>query len=193
MHKLMQDTGILAAVGNQHVFPDTDRALERAEDLLLQREYHEIQRHDTLDLRSQSVFAEMNANQLEKVRRFLEPVSYSKSEIVFHEGDPGDRIYFILRGSVSVLASLAEDGRTKRLTTLGEGVFFGDMAILEKQPRSATVCADTDTELLTMTVDDFNHLVEHEPLIVSKMLLGMTRELSYRLRLTSTEVTTLAE
>jgi CRP/FNR family transcriptional regulator/CRP/FNR family cyclic AMP-dependent transcriptional regulator len=95
---------------------------------------------------------------------------------------------------VSVLTSISVNGgRDRRLATFGEGVFFGDMAILEGRPRSATVRADEETELLYMTIADFQHLIDNEPLIASRMLLGMARELSYRLRLTTIEVRTLAE
>jgi len=123
----------------------------------------------------------------------MDPLQFKKSDIVFKEGDPGDKIYFILSGGVSVIANLSQNGRDHRLATFGEGVFFGDMAILEQQPRSATVRADSETELLYMAVDDFQHLVKKESLLASKMLLGMARELSYRLRLTTIEVRTLEE
>ena len=110
---------------------------------------------------------------------------------VFEEGAPGDRIYFILSGGVSIFATLTEEGRSRRLASFGEGVFFGDMAILEGQPRSATVRADTDTEMLYMTVEDFQRLVEGAPVLTSRILLAIARELSHRLRLTSLEVQTL--
>jgi len=56
-----------------------------------------------------------------------------------------------------------------------------------------TVRADSDTELVYISVDDFKHLVKNEPLIATKMLMGMAKELSYRLRLTGIEVRTLEE
>jgi SulP family sulfate permease len=194
LKKLMNDAGVIKAIGKEFIFSDLDHAQEWAEDALIQREVeaaHLIKQK--LALKNLSIFQNLTDEQLEIVQRYLHPVSYKPADIVFKEGDPGDKIYFILAGGVSVLASISENGRDRRLATFGEGVFFGDMAILEGQPRSATVRADSDTELVYMTVDDFNHLVNHEPLIASKMLLGMARELSYRLRLTTIEVRTLAE
>lgn len=194
MQKLMHDVGVIEAIGEECVFPDTDHALEWAEDCLIQRELEAAHmEREKVAIRSLSVFRDLTEEQLETVRRYMEPFRYKSSDVVFREGDPGDRIYFILSGGVSVLASISENGRARRLATFGEGVFFGDMAILENQPRSATVRADSDTEGLSMTVENFNRLVQEEPVIASKMLLGMSRELSYRLRLTSIEVRTLAE
>ncbi len=194
MRKLMEDTEVIKAIGTDFLFPDTDQAQEWAEDALIQRELQAAQiTKQKITVKSLSVFKELTKQQLVIVKRHMHPMKYKKLDIVFKEGDPGDKIYFILSGGVSVLASLSQNGRDRRLATFGEGVFFGDMAILEEQPRSASVRADTETELLYMTVDDFQHLVNHEPLLASKMLLGMARELSYRLRLTTIEVRTLEE
>jgi SulP family sulfate permease len=193
LRRFMADAGVIKAVGEDFIFADTDHAQEWAEDALIQKELAAQVEKAKLDLSNLSIFAEFEPEQLEIIRQHLHPLHCNKSDIVFKEGDPGDKMYFILSGGVSVLASVSENGRARRLTTFGEGVFFGDMAILEGKPRSATVRADSDTELLYMSVDDFQHLVKNEPLIASKMLMGMAKELSYRLRLTSIEVRTLEE
>ena len=194
MQKLMEDVGVIQAIGPKCIFFDTDHAQELAEDMLIQRELQAAQiQKQSFALKNFSVFKDLKNDQLKIINRHVHPVHYKKSEIIFKEGDPGDKIYFILSGGVSVLASISENGRDRRLATFGEGVFFGDMAILENQPRSATVQADIDTDLLYMSVNEFDHLVADEPLLASKMLLGMARELSYRLRLTTIEVRTLAE
>ena len=84
-------------------------------------------------------------------------------------------------------------GRAHRLATFAEGVFFGEMAILEEQPRSATVRSETDTNLLFMAKKDFLQLAESRPELAAHMLLRMAGELSHRLRLTNTEVLALEE
>ncbi|MFQ5652967.1 MAG: SulP family inorganic anion transporter, partial [bacterium] len=185
MYKLMLDMGVIAAIGEELIFQDTDHAQEWAEDALIQKEMEVAQLHrEKLALENFGMFKDLTHQQLQMVRKHMHPVKFKKDDIVFQEGDPGDRIYFLLSGEVSVLATISGNGRDRRLATFSEGVFFGDMAILENKPRSATVRADSDAEGLYMTVEAFEHLVKHEPLLASKMLLGMTRELSYRLRLT---------
>ena len=82
---------------------------------------------------------------------------------------------------------------TGDLRLLVKASFFGDMAILEGKPRSATVHADVDTDVLSMSVEDFHQLIKKQPLLASKILMGMARELSYRLRMTTIEVRTLEE
>ncbi len=194
MCNLMRDIGVIEALGEAYVFPDIDRGLEWIEDRLIESELEAAQiKADKLALRNLSVFEDLDDDQLDIIRQHVHPMKYAAGDIVFREGDPGDKIYFLMSGAVSVLASLSNNERARRLATFGEGVFFGDMAILEKKPRSATVRADSETEVLYMTVDDFEKLVETRPLLSSKMLLGMTRELSYRLRLTTIEVRALEE
>ena len=194
MVQLMKDVGVCEVIGEQHIFPDTDQAQEWAEDALIKLELAAIHMPaEKLTIQNLSVFQDLNAEQLETVKTHMQPLNVKKGEIVFREGDPGDKIYFILSGAVSVLANISENSRARRLATFAEGVFFGDMAILEGQPRSASVRADSDAELLFMTVDDFEHLVNQESLLASKMLMGMARELSSRLRMTTIEVRTLEE
>jgi ABC-type transporter Mla MlaB component len=194
MRRLMKDVGVIGAIGEAHFFQDTDHAQEWAEDsiILREREASKIERQK-LAVKSLSVFQDLDDEQLEQVREHMHPKKFKKDEVVFSEGDPGDKIYFLLSGEVSVLTSVAGNGRARRLATFGEGVFFGDMAILENKPRSATVRADSDAEVIYMTVTDFEKLVDSHPLLASKMLLGMSRELSYRLRLTNTEIRALEE
>ena len=98
-------------------------------------------------------------------------------------------MYFILSGYVSVYTG----GRAHRLATFAEDVFFGEMAILEDLPRSATVRAEIDTKLLFISKEGFQQLTDSEPSLAVHILHGISRELSRRLRVTNTEVLTLEE
>lgn len=194
LRKFMGDLGIPDLVGEDHIFPDTDLALEWAEDLLIKQilvdEYLSKQELTIKDL---TVFRDLSKEQLNLVQKYMQPKSYKGGDIIFREGDPGDGMYFILSGYVSVFLELDNGDRARRLATFAAGVFFGDMAILENQARSATVRAETPTELLFLAKDDFEKLTNTEPLLATKMLLGIARELSYRLRMTNAEVIALAE
>jgi sulfate permease, SulP family len=195
MRAFMKDIGIPATVGEDRIFLDTDHALEWAEDKVVSKVLTEEQlRKEILALRDLTVFQNLDQAQLEMVNRYLTPISFEKGEVVFHEGDVGNGIYFILSGHVSVLADgrNAEPGQ-RRLATFSKGVFFGDMAILEDEPRSATVRCKTDTRVLFMPKTDFQALADKEPVLATQMLLGIARELSHRLRVTTAEVRALAE
>jgi len=190
----MEDLGIPDVVGSDHIFPDTDLALEWAENLLIERITEEAKLTKKIyAIHEIEVFRDLTADQLLQVEKYIHPVSFKKGETIFKQGDMGDGMYFIQSGYVSVIADLRADGRERRLATFAEGVFFGDMAILENEVRSATVRAEIDTKLLFMSKAEFQKLVDQEPLIASTMLLGISRELSYRLRMTNAEVRTLAE
>ena len=194
IRRLMEDVGVIEAIGLPYIFPDTDHAQEWAEEALIRRELGSAnQKKERLNVEQLTVFRDLTERDLEIVQQYLRYAAFKKSDTIFREGDPGDKFYFILYGEVSILASISSGGRKKRLTTLGAGLFFGDMAVLENKPRSATVQAVTDLEVVCMTVDDFQQLIDREPDIGSKILLGIARELSYRLRYTSMEVRVLAE
>jgi SulP family sulfate permease len=190
MRNFIEDLGLHEVIGQDHIFPDTDRALEWAEDHLIKGEIRTAQRSKrVLDIKDLSVFKDLSSAQLRLVNQYVRPVSFKEREIIFEEGGPGDGMYFILSGDVSVFTG----GRAHRLATFTEGVFFGEMAILEDQPRSATVRAETDTKLLFMAKEDFKQLTESEPSLAAHILHKISRELSHRLRITNAEVLTLEE
>lgn len=194
IRKFMEDLGVIEALREDHIFPDLDLALERAENLLIAHVTRkEKLSKSILTLHNLSVFSALTPDELLRVEPYLQSQEFHRGEIIFRQGDPGDGMYFILSGNVSVILEQKESKKELRLATFAEGVFFGDMAILEDQPRSATVRSDTDTQLLFMSKNDFYKLIESEPLIANRILLGLARELAYRLRSTNAEVSTLAE
>ena len=100
-------------------------------------------------------------------------------------------MYLVTKGCVNILIKVGKGERKKRIASFSEGVFFGDMSLLEEKPRSATAIAEDDTELYGLTRKDFLSLLEIEPRIASKIQFGISRELSHRLRITSDEVRAL--
>jgi len=190
LRSYLEDVGVTDVIGRDHIFPATDDALEWAEDLLVKEEMSETRR-DTqiLELHDISVFKDLSPEQLQLVQRYVRPVSFQKGKIIFREGEAGDGIYFILSGYVSVFTG----SRDYRLATFADGVFFGEMSILEDKPRSATVRAETDTKLLFMSKKDFQQLTQTEPALAAHILRRLSRDLSQRLRTTNAEVRALEE
>jgi hypothetical protein len=78
-------------------------------------------------------------------------------DVIVHEGDHGDALFFLLSGTVDVQVQL-DDGRTHRLSTVGPGVAFGELAILDQSRRSADVVAADDSVLARISVDDLRDL-----------------------------------
>ena len=94
-------------------------------------------------------FAPLEPEALESVAAKAEPVSAGAGEVIFRQGDPGELFYVIVSGEVEVLI----DDRRARVE--GPGDYFGEIALLREVPRTATVVALTDTELLSVDGDDF--------------------------------------
>src|ERR1043166_8511401 len=98
-------------------------------------------------LRRVPIFGALNEDSLQRVASIMLEKSYSRKSIVFHEGDHGDTLYIIKAGRIKI-AKVAIDGREKTLTILQPGDFFGEMAIFDNLPRSATAEAiDHDVRL----------------------------------------------
>ncbi|MFN4150784.1 MAG: Crp/Fnr family transcriptional regulator, partial [Candidatus Sericytochromatia bacterium] len=100
-----------------------------------------------------------------------------KKNIVFHEGDYGDALYIIKNGRIKI-AKVAIDGREKTLTILKAGDFFGEMAIFDDMPRSATAEAmDHDVKLLSISKNDFEQLIMSTPSIAIRIMKDLTRRI----------------
>jgi len=188
----LNDVKILEKIGEDRLFHDTDRALEWAENRLLENDglitsFAERR----VEIKKMKIFQYLSDNEIDKISSLLTQQSYKADEIIFHEGDEGDTMYLVPRGCVSILFKLKKGKRRKRVASFGEGVFFGDMALLEEKPRSASAIADQETELFALTRKDYLQLLETEPQIASKIQLGIAKELSARLRSTSEELRAL--
>ena len=110
-------------------------------------------------LRRVPIFGALNEDCLQRVASIMVEKSYSRKSIVFHEGDHGDTLYIIKGGRVKI-AKVAIDGREKTLTILQPGDFFGEMAIFDNMPRSATAEAiDSDVRLFGLNKKDFERRI----------------------------------
>lgn len=129
-----------------------------------------------LFLRSVFLFSQVDAVDLRWINQITKEKRCSAGEIIFRENDEGDALYVIINGNVRVVKE--RDGQQVVLSILQEGDCFGEMAILEQQPRSATIEAQEDVRLLVISRDDFHRLLLARP----KMAFALLRTLSQRLR-----------
>jgi CRP/FNR family cyclic AMP-dependent transcriptional regulator len=128
-------------------------------------------------LRRVPIFGGVDDDNLTKVASITSEKSYSKKNIVFHEGDYGDALYIIKSGRIKI-AKVALDGREKTLTILKGGDFFGEMAIFDDMPRSATAeSMDNDVRLLSISKNDFERLIIENPSIAIRIMKDLTRRI----------------
>ncbi len=130
-------------------------------------------------LREVDFLRDLEDSHLALVSESASQVVFGQDEIVCREGDPGDTLYVMLRGTVEVTAKTPRGGETHVADLTAPG-FFGEMSVLTGEPRSATVRARTDTKLLVVSRDGFERLFRSHPNVaetVSRVLAERRTEL----------------
>lgn len=94
---------------------------------------------------------------------------YQAGEILFREGDPGESVFFIMSGKIQVIKNISGQ-ESEILASLGEGDIVGEMAVLDGRPRSATVQASENTEVLEVHKDNFLSSMEQQPKLAINFL-----------------------
>ncbi len=128
---------------------------------------------------------ELTPVQIEKLARFLLVYSVAQEDTVFQEGEDACYLAFISKGSIRIEKKGAPGEQPQRIAILKTGDIFGEMALIDGQPRSATACAHEDAELLFLTADNFALLRTEFSLIGMKVLFWIAKGMSQRLRLTN--------
>jgi CRP-like cAMP-binding protein len=138
-------------------------------------------------LRKIPLFSGVGDDDLDEVAGHLIERRFPKGATIVEEGTPGDYMYVIREGRVKV-TKLSEDGREKILQMLGEGAFFGEMALLDQAPRSATVKTLAPVRLLALSRTDFLSVLRRSP----DLAMGVIQELTRRLRETDEQASSLS-
>lgn len=128
-------------------------------------------------LRSCALFAKVDEATLALCASSLRVRRYRKNETIFHEGDPGDSLYIVESGSVKIVLLSPESEEGAIIATLSRGDFFGELALLDGAPHSATAVAMEPTDALVLKRDRFEDLVETEPLLRRALFAGLVTEL----------------
>lgn len=120
---------------------------------------------------------------LRKLAKVCATKKYQADDVFFYQGDPGTEMYILLTGTVGVYLNNI-DGSSVQITTISRGNFFGEMSLLEKAPRSATIQALEDSIVLVIDKENFENIVSHEPQFAFrflKVLSGRIRSLNEEL------------
>ena len=108
-----------------------------------------------------------------------------RGQVVFREGDPGDRLFMIARGAIDI-SVMNEGQRRSRIVTMAAGAVFGEVALLDGKPRSATAVAAEGSVLYELSRDVLlNELATKHPATAMMLLATLSTELSLRLRETT--------
>jgi CRP/FNR family cyclic AMP-dependent transcriptional regulator len=138
-------------------------------------------------LRTVPLFSKLDETELVRFAELTREKAYPKGSVIVFEDDPGDSLFVVRQGRVKVVL-IGEDGREVILGVLGVGEHFGELSLIDDQPRSAHVIAMEDTNLLVLRRDDFRRRVESNPAVAWALLT----ELALRLRRADSKIHGLA-
>lgn len=131
-------------------------------------------------MKKSAVFADLPIEDIVIIADILLELEYPEGHVIFREGEPGDKMYIIVSGQVIIEKGEGKD--IEMTLTLGSGECFGEMAILDGLPRSASVKVTKPANLLAIEREDFRELLRVYP----EISLNVIQILSGRLRVAST-------
>ena len=132
------------------------------------------------------IFGAIDASAIEFLLEPAPVVEIAAGDYFCREGDMADCMYVLERGSVTIMKSW--EGRQLLLRRLGKGDCFGEMALLDLFPRSASIRADEDCTAIRLTPDNLLRLFEHDPVQFALIQMNIGREISRRLRATDDQL-----
>jgi sulfate permease, SulP family len=175
----LEEFDALAALDRADIFPDVDRAIERGEDDLLRE--RALASATEVMLPQAALFAGFAPSDVAAIAAMMKRKTFAPDTIVFREGDPGDEVLIVTKGSASAYLHLPS-GANIRLATFAPGTVFGELAILDRGPRAASVIADSELICYGMSRADYATLAEKSPSAAIQFMAAIGRELSGRLR-----------
>ncbi|MDH3251498.1 MAG: cyclic nucleotide-binding domain-containing protein [Ignavibacteria bacterium] len=129
-------------------------------------------------LKSIPIFSGLTRTELASVERILHRREYQHEEVIFRQNEPGMGMYIIASGKVHIVS----DPRSIIFAELGDGEFFGELALLDDAPRSATAVAKAPTSILGFFQPDLFGLIERNPRLGVKIVLRLAGVIGARLR-----------
>jgi len=122
------------------------------------------------------LFSNLEEDEFEQLSSICIEKHFEKGQVIFYEEDMGTSFYLIMSGQVKIVM-LSNDGREHILGVLKEKDFFGEISLLDGQPRSASALALSDVKAITITRDDFTKLLRNNPDITLKIMFVLCKRL----------------
>ncbi len=135
------------------------------------------QKEDDLIIRKAPLFSALDDDASHALRASMVALKLNKGQILFKEGEEGDRLYVVVHGKIK-LGTTSADGRENLLSILGPGEMFGELSLFDPEPRTSTATAVTDVRLVSLAHDAVIGLVTSSP----QTSLELLRRLAQRLR-----------
>jgi len=131
---------------------------------------------DTDVVRKAPLFAALDDEAAGALIESMTTSHLERGDVLFHEGDQGNRLYVIGEGKIK-LGRTSADGRENLLAILGPGEMFGELSLFDPGPRTATATAVAETQLIALGHDDLNEFLSGRPAVAATMLAALARRL----------------
>lgn len=190
MRQYFDQVGLIKSERHVRMFSELDEALEWIEERLIEEQHLERMLEKPLELREIEVFLGRKESTLAALEACMEKRTYKAGEKIFSQGDTGDELFLIRRGAVRIVLPLGNK-QSHHLATFGRGDFFGEMAFLDPDPRSADALAFSDVDLFVLSRKRFDTLAEEHKRLAIGLVLSVARVLSTRLRYANAELRAL--
>jgi CRP/FNR family transcriptional regulator/CRP/FNR family cyclic AMP-dependent transcriptional regulator len=132
--------------------------------------------HDSSYLRQVDIFANLSDEDTQELMAVARKRSFRAGEVIFHRDDPGQVLYVIKEGKVKI-SLISPDGQEISLVVFGKGECFGELALLDGEPRSADAIALEKVECYTLQRSDFHNAIMKHPTIAIQVLEVLSRRL----------------
>ncbi len=171
------------------IFPDANSSLVYLEEKILSQHGQGIHKKLTFTLNEMDIFADCDEAALAELATIAATVRYEAAGPVFRQGSHSDELYFIGHGIVDIVLP-AHDGPARKLSTFGQGDFFGDMAFLDSEERSADAIAAAGTLLYSLKRSEFEKFCTRHHKFGEIFYRNLARILAHRLRQSHHELQT---
>ncbi len=191
--RYLAQLGVVREGGGVMVSQTLDSALEWMEERILE-DQGGIRKDSSrlLELKDFDLFRQFNEKTLSELAECMTELSVKEGERIFSQGDSGETIFLVRRGSVRILLPLI--GKTQHhLATIGQGDFFGELAFLDSSVRSANVEAKAATDLYVLSRSRFNEQSHTDPVLGVQVFARLALAIARRLRHTDAELQALEE
>lgn len=140
-------------------------------------------------LRQTAIFADLDEGELMRVQETCQELTFKGGDFVFHEGEPGNRLFIIATGEVRISRTIPGSGE-EALAVLKPGSCFGEMSVFDRSQRSTDAIANGPCTLVSISRSDFELLLDFNRELAFKVLWSVVRLLSTRLRVTNDNLRT---
>lgn len=165
--------------GRADWWPDVDRAIEAAEQMLLAEAGIDASQM-AVSLADTSLMRTLSAGQLAAIQERMREQHLRAGEILFRQGDPGDRLYVLTQGSISIIGG--NSPVRQRFVSFSPGVMMGEISMLDGAGRSADAIVDSDAVVWSLTREVFDALIRSDPTLGERLTRNIAIHLSELLR-----------